>query len=110
MDHNQNSPPEARRECSQKKCRAILPPESEYKWKTCQRCRDWGKLHKQAKRKNDSNDDGPRRRVVLQTPPVEGTSEAQQYVIVEDNSTSSELEMVSTWPIAAQVTTEDLLL
>jgi hypothetical protein len=110
MDYNQNSLPQAQRECSQKKCRAILSPESEYKWKTCQRCCDWGKLHKQAKRKNNSNDDGPRHRVVLQMPPVESTSEVQQYVIVEDNSTSSGLEMVSTWPIAAQVTTKDLLL
>jgi hypothetical protein len=96
MNYDQNSPPLAHRECSQKKCKAILPPESVYKWKTCQRCRDWGRLHKQAKRKNDGNDDEPRRRVVLQTPAAENEGEGRQYVIVEDYSALSELESVST--------------
>ena len=98
MNYNQTPPPLAQRECSQKKCKVILPPK--YKWKTCHGCRDWERLHKQAKRKNDDDDDGPRRRVVLQTPAAENASEGQQYVIIEDYSASSGLESMSTWPIA----------
>jgi hypothetical protein len=77
------------------KCHAKLPSESEYKWKTCQQCRNWGRLHKQAKRKNDKDDDGPRRGVVLQASTTENQGKERQYIIVEDDSTSSELEGVS---------------
>ena len=95
MDLDQNSPPLLfDRQCSQKKCKAILPPESEYKWMTCQQCRDWGRLHKQVKRKNDG-DDGPKRRVVLQASTVGNESKERQYIIIEDDSTTGETDNVS---------------
>ena len=77
-----------------KKCNAALPPESEYKWKTCQKCHDWGRLHKQVKRKNDGDDDGPRHRVVLQASTAGNQSEERQYII-EDDTPSAEMESVS---------------
>ncbi|KAF8508628.1 hypothetical protein BU17DRAFT_70752 [Hysterangium stoloniferum] len=92
MDLHEHSPPSSQRECSQKKCKAKLPSESKYKWKTCQQCRDWGRLHKQAKRKNDRDDDGPRCQVVLQASTNENEGEERQYTIIEDDRTSSESE------------------
>jgi hypothetical protein len=93
MDLDENAPPLFDKQCSQKKCKATLPPE--YKWKTCQQCHDWGRLHKQVKRKNNDAEDGPRRRVVLQVSTAGNQSEERQYIIIEDDSTSAETENVS---------------
>ncbi|KIM77074.1 hypothetical protein PILCRDRAFT_91278 [Piloderma croceum F 1598] len=73
----------------------MLPSESEYKWKTCQQCHSWGRLHEQAKRKNDRDDGGPRCQVVLQASTAEKQREERWYIIIEDDSMSSESESYS---------------
>ena len=47
------------------------------------------------KRKNDGDDDGLRHWVVLQASTAGNQSEERQYIIIEDDSTSAEMESVS---------------
>ncbi|KAF8879753.1 hypothetical protein CPB84DRAFT_1793041 [Gymnopilus junonius] len=61
---NKNTEETTRKQCSQSKCKTMLPLGSTRK--TCEKCCNVAQLSMQKKRKRDKEDEGQQRRVALQ--------------------------------------------
>jgi hypothetical protein len=62
---DENIPPSSSRQCSQSKCKATLP--NDYKWKSCERCRERDRVAKKKKRQHENDDNIPRKRLTPST-------------------------------------------
>ena len=100
-DESTSTPSE--KQCSQSKCKTILPPGSKYK--TCEKCRNSSKLRTQRKRKRqkgeeeeEEEDRGSRRQVHLQETAENGRAGDRNitYIVIDsDHEKSPEEDEVS---------------
>ena len=80
------------KQCSQSKCKTILPPGSTYK--TCDKCRNSSKLRKQKKRKRGKEEDeeeGSHRKVCLHATGENGGAGDRTitYIVIDDDDEKS---------------------